>query len=111
MKATEHQAGLESGQKQRYTDRSLGVYPRENMPINKKKSDTWTTAYQNAYYQPNSVGKPLESKNPKITITIRVDSGIVTSAKDLHINMSKACQDGIKNAIELKNLNPSQNSL
>jgi hypothetical protein len=93
-------AGANAGRKQRNKDRQRNTYPRPGLPISRNgRSDYWIAAYQGAYYQPKSTGRPMLGDEPVVTISVTCDRQIVTELERAGISRSEAFACGAKHLI------------
>lgn len=97
-------SGSNAGRKQRNKDQERKVYPRTGLPISRdRRSDYWITAYQSAYYQPKSLGRPMLGNEPVVTISVTCDRQIVEDLGLADISRSAALTYGARSMLQTPN--------
>lgn len=91
----DYKAGLDSGRKQRRKDKESGDYPREGRPISRDRGEVWVRAYQSAYYQHRSQGRPMLGDSPTVTISVCVDRGALQQAESAGFSRGDVFAAGI----------------
>ena len=93
----EKKRGSTSGRKQRNTDKTRGVYPRGGLPISREgRSEVWIKAYQGAYYQTVSMGRPMLGDSPKVTISVTASRSVIDAVDGSPHSRSECFEAGAK---------------
>lgn len=92
----DYKAGSNSGRKQRRTDISRNLYPREGLPISRERGDVWVRAYQSAYYQTKSQGRPMLGDAPRVTVMVSVDRETLAEIDRLGVSRSDVFAAGAR---------------
>jgi hypothetical protein len=93
--------GAASGERQRLRDQEAGVYPRSDRPIGRgNPSPEWIEAYQEAYKNaPKAVGRPMIGDEPRVTISVIADRGLVDAVRAAGIPRADCFEVGARSLL------------